>query len=117
MHLGAAEIGTRQKIQRCWAGHTLATTNSLFLAGYALGLRAVFVGPLPAATQQMIDYLLRRAACFAWHVTRWMSLDVFLFDILLTEFQYRREFRPRVHLRDQLQHQSAPSALLSFRSS
>ena len=26
MHLGAAEIGTRQKIQRCWAGHTLATT-------------------------------------------------------------------------------------------
>ncbi len=39
MHLGATEIGTRQKIQQCWAGHTLATTNSLFLAGYALGLR------------------------------------------------------------------------------
>ena len=33
MHLGAAEIGSRQKIQRCWARHTLATTNSLFLAG------------------------------------------------------------------------------------
>ena len=117
MHLGAVEIGTRQKIQRCWAGHTLATTNSLFLAGYALGLCAVFVGPLPAATQQMIDYLLLQAAFFAWHVIQWTSLDVFLFDILLTEFQYRREFRPRVHLRDQLQHQSAPSALLSFRSS
>ena len=93
MHLGAAEIGTRQKIQRCWAGHTLATTNSLFLAGYALGLRAVLVGPLPAATQQMVDYLLRQAAFFAWHVTQWTSLDVFLFYIPRTEFQYRREFR------------------------
>ena len=99
MHLGAAEIGTRQKIQRCWAGHTLATTNSLFLAGYALGLRAVLVGPLPAATQQMIDYLLCQAAFFAWHVTQWTSLDVFLYDIPRTEFRYRREFRPRVHLR------------------
>ncbi len=88
----------RQKIKRCWAGHTLATTNSLFLDGYALGLRAVLVGPLPVATQQMIDYLLRQAAFFAWHVTQWTSLDVFLFDIPLTEFQYRRAFRPRVHL-------------------
>ena len=100
MHLGAAVIGTRQKIQRCWAGHTLATTNFLFLAGYALvGLRAVLVGPLPAATQLMIDYLLRQAAFFVWHVTQWTSLDVFLFDIPRTKFQYRREFRPRVHLR------------------
>ena len=38
------------------------------LAGYALGLRGVLVGPLPAATQQMIDYLLHQAAFFAWHV-------------------------------------------------
>ena len=35
MHLGAAEIGTRHKIQGCWAVHTVAATNSLLLAGYA----------------------------------------------------------------------------------
>ena len=90
------------------------------LAGYALGLRGVLVGPLPAATQQMIDYLLHQAAFFAWHVMQWTSFDAFLFDIPRTEFQYRREFRPRVHLRiadlqDDIR--SAPSALLSFRSS
>ena len=60
MHLGAAKTGTRRKIQGCWAVHTVAATNSLLLAGYALGLCAVLVGPLPATTQQMIDYLLSK---------------------------------------------------------
>ena len=99
MHLGAAEIGTRHKIQGCWAVHTVAATNSLLLAGYALGLRAVFNGPLPAAMQQIIDYLLHQAAVFVQHVTQWTLLDELLYDIPLTEWLYSREFRPRQHLR------------------
>jgi hypothetical protein len=70
MHLGVTKIGTRRKIQRCWAAHTVAATNSLLLAGYALSLRAVLVGTLPAATQQMIDYLLHQATVFTQHVTQ-----------------------------------------------
>ncbi len=85
MHLGAAEISTRHKIQRCWAWHAVATTNSLFLAGYALALRAVLVGPLPAETQRMIDYLLQQAALFAQQVTLWLSMDGLLYDIPLVE--------------------------------
>ena len=85
MHLGAAKIGMRRKIQRCWAAHTVAATNSLLLAGYALSLCAVLVGLLLAATQQMIDYLLRQAAVFAQHVTQWTTLDELLYDIPLTE--------------------------------
>jgi hypothetical protein len=52
MHLGAAKIGTRQKIQCCWAQHTFAMTNSLFLAWYALIIHSVFIGPTPAPMQQ-----------------------------------------------------------------
>jgi hypothetical protein len=99
MHLGAAEIRTRHKIQRCWARHAVATKNSLFLAGYALALRAVLVGPLPAATQGMIDYLLQQAALFAQQVTLWSSMDGLLYDIPLVEWLYTREYCPRQHLR------------------
>ena len=70
MHLGAAKIGTMCKIQGCWAVHTVAAANSLLLAGYALGLCAVFNGPMPAAMQQIIDYLLHQAAVFLQHVTQ-----------------------------------------------
>ena len=98
MHLGAAKIGTRHKIQGCWAVRTVTATNSLLLAGYALGLRAVFNGPLPAAMQQMIDYLLCQAVVFAQHVMQWTSLDELLYNIPLTEWLYTREFRPRQHL-------------------
>jgi len=92
MHLGAAETVSRKKIQRCWARHTLAVTNSIFLAGYALNLRAVFVGPIPAAMQQMIDLLFSQAALYVHHVTMWSALDSLLYDIPLTEWLYRREF-------------------------
>jgi hypothetical protein len=57
MHFRAAKIGTRQRIQRCWAQHTVATTNFLFLIRYALTLRSVFVRPIPAPMQRMIDLL------------------------------------------------------------
>ena len=86
MHLGAAELRTWRKIQRCWAAHTVAATNSLLLAGYALSLHAVLVGPLPVEAHQMIDYLLRQAAVFVQYVTQWTSLDEFLYDIPLTEW-------------------------------
>ena len=98
MHLGAAEVSTRHKIQRCWARHAVATTNSLFLAGYALALHAVLVGPLPAGTQGMINYLLQEAALFAQQVTLWSSLDGLLYDIPRVEWFYTREYPPRQHL-------------------
>jgi hypothetical protein len=68
MHLRAAKIGTRQRIQRCWAQHTLATTNSLFLAWHAITIRSVFVGPIPVPMQQMIDLFFRQASLYAHHV-------------------------------------------------
>jgi hypothetical protein len=92
MHLGAAKIGTQCKIQRCWAAHTVAATNSLLLAGHALGLCAVLVGPLPAAMQQITDYLLRQAAVFVQHVMQWTLLDELLYNIPLTKWLYRRDF-------------------------
>ena len=56
--------------------YSVAATNSLLLVSYALGLRAVLVGPLPAAMQQMIDYLLRQVVVFVQHVTQWTLLDL-----------------------------------------
>jgi hypothetical protein len=88
MHLGADKIGTRRKIQRCWATHTVAATNSLLLAGCTLGLHAVLVGPLPTATQQMIDYLLHQTTAFVQHVMQWTLLDEFLYNIPLTKWLY-----------------------------
>ncbi len=75
MHLGVAGIGTRQRIQHCWAQHTLATTNSLFLAWYTITIRSVFIGPIPALMQQMIDLLFCQASLYAHHVTMWSTLD------------------------------------------
>jgi hypothetical protein len=47
----------------------------------------------------MIDGLFRQAALYAHHVTMWSTLDGRLYDIPLTEWLFRREFRPRRHLR------------------
>jgi hypothetical protein len=98
MHLGAAKISMRHKIQRCWAWHAVTTTNSLFLAGYTLDLHVVLIGPLPAATQGMINNLLHQVAVFAQQVTLWSSLDDYLHDIPLVEWLYTREYCPRQHL-------------------
>ena len=65
MHLGAQEVMPRQILHNCWALHSVSATNSFFLAGYAVALRASFVGPIPVAMQQMIDYLFARAVFYA----------------------------------------------------
>ena len=69
MHLGAREVMTRQILQQFWAQHSVLATNSYFLVGYALALRQSFIGPIPVAMQQMIDYLFARAGFFAQEVT------------------------------------------------
>jgi hypothetical protein len=92
MHLGAAKIRNWQRIQRCWDQHTLAMTNSLFLAWYTLTIRSVFAGPIPALMQWMIDLLFCQASLYAHHVTMWSTLDGQLYDIPITEWLYRREF-------------------------
>ena len=45
MHLGAAAVGTRQLLQRCWARRTAAAMDSLLLASYAIVLRQIFNQP------------------------------------------------------------------------
>ena len=99
MHLGAQEVVTRQILQQFWAQHSVSATNSFFLAGYTVALRASFVGPIPVAMQQMIDYLFARASFYAQEVTRLNLMDKYLFDIPLAEYLYHREYRPRLHLR------------------
>ena len=99
MHLGAQEVMTRQILQQFWAHHSVSPTNSFFLAGYVVALRASFVGPIPVAMQQMIDYLFARASFYAQEVTRLNLMDKYLFDIPLAEYLYHREYRPRLHLR------------------
>ncbi len=69
MHLGAQEVMTRQILQQFWAQRSVSATNSFFLAGYAVALRASFVGPIPVAMQQMIDYLVARSGFYAQVVT------------------------------------------------
>jgi hypothetical protein len=99
MHLGAQEVMPRQILHNCWALHSVSATNSFFPAGYAVALRASFVGPIPVAMQQMIDYLFARAVFYAQEVTRLNLMDEYLFDIPLAEYLYHREYRPRLHLR------------------
>jgi hypothetical protein len=82
-----------------WAMQSLLATNSYFFAGYAIALRSNFVGPIPAVMQQMIDYLLARAGHYSQKVMLWNFMDEYLFDIPLVEYLYRREYRPRLHLR------------------
>ena len=60
MHLGAQEVGTRKVVQSIVARYSASATNSMFLSGYALTLRSTFIGQVPVAMQQAIDYLLAR---------------------------------------------------------
>ena len=94
MHLSAGEIMLRQNLHRCWAMHSLLASNSYFLAGYAIALRSNFVGPILAAMQQMIDYLVARAGHYSQQATQWNLFDKHHFDIPLTEYLYSRGFRP-----------------------
>ena len=90
MHLGAQEVMTRQILHNCWALHSVSATIFFFLTGYAVALRASFVGPIPVAMQQMIDYLSAQAGFYAQEVTRLNLMDEYLFDIPLAEYLYRR---------------------------
>jgi hypothetical protein len=78
---------------------SLLATNLYFLAGYAIALWSNFAGLIPAAMQQMIDYLLAWAGHYSQKVMQWNLMDEYLFDIPLVEFLYRREYRPWLHLR------------------
>ena len=73
--------------------HLLAT-NSYFLVGYAIALTLNFVGLIPAAMQQMIDYLLAQAGHYSQKVMQWNLMDEYLFDIPLVEYLYRRKYHP-----------------------
>jgi hypothetical protein len=92
MHLGSGEVMTRKILQGCWALSSVWATNSYFLVGYAIALWLSFGGPISAAMQQMIDYLFARAGFYAQLVTQWNLVNEYLFDILLVEYLYSREF-------------------------
>ncbi len=85
-------------MEQFWAQHSVLATNSFFLAGYAVALRASFVGPIPVAMQQMIDYLFAQSGLYAQEVMQLNLMDEYLFDIPLAEYLYHREYRPRLHL-------------------
>ena len=78
--------------------HSLLATKSYFLAGYMIALRSKFVGLIPEAMQQMIDYLLARAGHYSQQATQWNLLDERHFDMPLVEYLYSREYCPRLHL-------------------
>jgi hypothetical protein len=91
---------TRQILLGCWALHFVSATNSFFIAGYAIALRSSFVGPMPAAMQQMINYLFSWADLYTHLLVTWWNLmDKYLSDISLAEYLYRREYCPGLHLR------------------
>ena len=98
MHLGAQEVGTRKIIQKVLARYSVSAMNSMFLSSYALILRSAFIGPIPIAMQQAIDYLLARANFYMHAVTRYTLIDNYLYDIPLTEWLYTREHCTRQHL-------------------
>ncbi len=78
--------------------HTLATTNSLFLAKYALTLCSIFVGSTPARMQLMLDLIFCQASLYAHHSMMWSTLDGQVYGISLTKCLFRRIFSPRQHL-------------------
>jgi hypothetical protein len=93
LHLSAREVMTRQILQQCWAQHSV-----LALVGYMLALWLTFIGPIPAAMQQMIDYVLVWAGFYAQQVIKWNLMAKYLSGIPLAEYLYCREYHPRLHL-------------------
>jgi hypothetical protein len=73
-------------------------TSSLFLAWQAITIRSVFVGPILAQMQQMIDLLFCQDSLYAHHVTMRRTFDRKLYDIPLAKWLYRKELCPRLHL-------------------
>jgi hypothetical protein len=70
MQLSAGEIMSRQNLHQCWAMHSLLVLSSYFLAGYAIALWSNLFGPIPAAMQQMIDYLVAWAGHYSQQATQ-----------------------------------------------
>ena len=99
MHLGAQEVTTRKIVQGIVAIYSVSATNNMFLSGYALALRSTFIGPVPVAVQQTIDYLLACANFYNRRASRYTLIDHYLYDIPLTEWLYTREQTPRINLR------------------
>jgi hypothetical protein len=99
MHLGAQEVTTRKIIQGMVARYSVSATNNMFLSGYAIALRSTFIGPVPAAMQQAIDYLLARANFYNHRASRYTLIDQYLYDIPLTEWLYTREQTQRMFVR------------------
>ena len=99
MHLGAQEVTTRKIVQGIVARYSVSATNNMFVSGYAIALRSTFIGPVPVAMQQTIDYLLARANFYNHRATRYTLIDHYLYDIPLTEWLYTREQTPRIYLR------------------
>lgn len=100
MHLSAAEIGTRQALQRRWAVDIVSTGNTLFDLSASLFLRSQIPDPaFTAAVDRIIALLTAQAVAYLVQTSQWIRLDSDLYDIPLHEYLQNREFRPRQHLR------------------
>jgi hypothetical protein len=74
--------------------HSLLATNSYLLVGYAIALWSNFVVPIPAAMQQMIDYLLAWAGHYSQQATQLNLFKKHYFYIPLAKYLYSREYCP-----------------------
>jgi hypothetical protein len=99
MHLGAQEVGMQKIIQNILARYSVSATNLMFLSSYALVLQSTFIGPIPVAMKQTIDYLLAHANFYTQGVTWYTLINNYLYDTPLTEWLYMREHHSRQHLR------------------
>mmetsp|Transcript_6875 Transcript_6875/g.14327 ORF Transcript_6875/g.14327 Transcript_6875/m.14327 type:complete len:290 (-) Transcript_6875:557-1426(-) len=100
MHLSAAEIGTRQVLQRRWAFDIVSGGQTLCDLSVSIFLRShIPVPQFTAAIDQIIDMLTLQAVAYLVQTQQWLRLDSDLYDIPLQEYLQNREFRPRQHLR------------------
>ena len=101
MHLASGAVSTRQMIQRCWARFTNAVTRALFLSSYAIVLQQLFAHQpvLCAALQRCVNLQVRQTAQFVQSINFCRRFNHLLYDIPDSEWNYKRQFRPRQHLR------------------
>eukprot|EP00984_Skeletonema_dohrnii_P001828 scaffold604_cov111-Skeletonema_dohrnii-CCMP3373.AAC.9 len=102
IHLSAAEIGTRQVLQRRWAFDIDIVSGGQTLCDHSVSILLRSQIPVPqftAAIDQIIDMLTLQAVAYLVQTQQWLRLDSDLYDIPLQEYLQNREFRPRQHLR------------------
>eukprot|EP00984_Skeletonema_dohrnii_P013354 scaffold5516_cov143-Skeletonema_dohrnii-CCMP3373.AAC.1 len=84
MYLSAAEIGTRQVLQRRWAFDIVSGGQTLCDLSVSIFLRShIPVPQFTAAIDQIIDMLTLQAVAYLVQTQQWLRLDSDMYDIPL----------------------------------